>query len=59
VRASGYKSAIVVDGSGTGEQEAFGFGVGFLERYAAKVIEPVEDFATEPLVVGVIAGVVQ
>src|SRR5262249_6678512 len=51
--------AVVVDGSGAGEQETFLVWVGLFKRNGVQVFEPIEDSASNLLVVGDVAGVVE
>lgn len=58
-RPAGDELPVVLDGPGTGEEEARGVAGGLVERHGPQVVEPVEDLAAGPLVVGVVAAVVE
>jgi hypothetical protein len=58
-RQAGDQFAVVVQRPGTSEQEGWSGEVGLAERDGPKVVQPEEDPAADPLVVGVVAWVVE
>jgi hypothetical protein len=59
LRQADHQPVVVIHRPGTGEQGAGSGGVGLAELDGTQGVQPVQDLAADPLVVGVLAGVVE